>query len=215
MEALTPHQRRVLEALQRFAAEGHAPSLDELTQTLGLRSRGSLHKHIRALEAAGYVKPARGRHRGIRLADGLEASFPAEDEAAATGSWAPDTLPLLGRIAAGQPIEALAHPEPVEVPQALRGQGECYVLEVKGDSMQNAGILDGDWVVIESRSHASNGDVVVALINGEEATLKRIEQTPNGVLLHAENPAYPPLHLALDQLQIQGVLVGQMRRYSP
>ncbi|WP_019611684.1 transcriptional repressor LexA [Thioalkalivibrio sp. AKL7] len=215
MEALTPHQRRVLEALQRFAAEGHAPSLDELAETLGLSSRGSLHKHIRALEAAGYVKPARGRHRGIRLADGLEGSFPPEDEAAATGSWGPDTLPLLGRIAAGQPIEALAHPEPVEVPQALRGQGECYVLEVKGDSMQDAGILDGDWVVIESRSHASNGDVVVALINGEEATLKRIEQTPDGVLLHAENPAYNPLTVDAEALEIQGVLVGQMRRYAP
>ena len=213
MEALTPHQRRVLEALQQFAAEGHAPSLDELAEALDLRSRGSLHKHIRALEAAGYVQAARGRHRGIRLTpDVLEAL--ATDPGAASEERSSTTLPLLGRIAAGQPIEAMENPEPVEVPQGLRGKGECYVLEVKGDSMQDAGILDGDWVVIESRSHAQNGEIVVALIDSEHATLKRIEQTPNGVLLHAENPAYPPLHVALEQLQIQGVLVGQMRRYS-
>ncbi|WP_024327465.1 transcriptional repressor LexA [Thioalkalivibrio sp. AKL19] len=213
MEALTPHQRRVLEALQRLAAEGHAPSLDELAQALGLRSRGSLHKHIRALEAAGYVKPAQGRHRGIRLADDVLDS-PVAEGTTGPGSWGSKTLPLLGRIAAGQPIEALARPEPVEVPPALRGHGECYVLEVKGDSMQNAGILDGDWVMIESRSHARNGEIVVALIDGEEATLKRIEQTPEQVLLHAANPAYPPLTLVPEQLQIQGVLVGLMRRYS-
>ncbi|WP_018877713.1 transcriptional repressor LexA [Thioalkalivibrio sp. ALE28] len=213
MEALTPHQRRVLEALQRFAAEGHAPSLDELAETLGLRSRGSLHKHIRALEAAGYVKPAQGRHRGIRLADDVLDS-PVAEGMTGPGSWGSGTLPLLGRIAAGQPIEALAHPEPVEVPPALRGHGECYVLEVKGDSMQDAGILDGDWVVIESRSHARNGEIVVALIDDGDATLKRIEQTPDGVLLHAANPAYAPLLVAPDQVRIQGVLVGQMRRYS-
>ncbi|WP_018948483.1 transcriptional repressor LexA [Thioalkalivibrio sp. ALMg11] len=213
MEALTPHQRRVLESLQRFAAEGHAPSLDELAQALGLRSRGSLHKHIRALEAAGYVQATRGRHRGVRLADDVLDSSVAEGTTG-PGSWGSSTLPLLGRIAAGQPIEALAHPEPVEVPPALRGHGECYVLEVKGDSMQDAGILDGDWVVIESRNHARNGEIVVALINGEDVTLKRIEQTPSGVRLHSENPAYPSIHVAKTQLQIQGVLVGQMRRYQ-
>ena len=212
MEALTPHQRRVLEALQRFADEGHAPSLDELAQALGLRSRGSLHKHIRALEAAGYVQATRGRHRGVRLADDVLDS-PVAGGTTGPGSWGSSTLPLLGRIAAGQPIEALTHPEPVEVPPALRGHGECYVLEVKGDSMQDAGILNGDWVVIESRSHARNGEIVVALIDGEEATLKRIEQTPKGILLHAENQAYAPLLVASDQLRIQGVLVGQMRRY--
>lgn len=212
MEALTPHQRRALDALQHFAAEGHAPSLDELAQALGLRSRGSLHKHIRALETAGYVQAARGRHRGIRLTDdalGPSIVEPApESEASSSG-----TLPLLGRIAAGQPIEALENPEPVEVPLALRGNGEYYVLEVKGDSMQDAGILDGDWVVIESRSHARNGEIVVALLDREDATLKRIEQTPHGVILHAANPDYPPLHVAPERVTLQGVVVGQMRRY--
>ncbi|WP_018880681.1 transcriptional repressor LexA [Thioalkalivibrio sp. ALE30] len=215
MEALTPHQRSVLEALQRFAAEGHAPSLEELAQALGLRSRGSLHKHIRALEAAGYVQPARGRHRGIRLANELPALTDTQYPATDGDTWTPNTLPLLGRIAAGQPIDALAHPEPVEVPAHLRGRGECYVLKVKGDSMQDVGILDGDWVVIESRSEARNGEIVVALIDNGVATLKRIEQKPGGVLLHAENPAYTPLFVTPDQLRIQGVLVGQMRRYRP
>lgn len=212
MEALTPHQRRVLEALQRFEAEGHAPSLDELGQALGLRSRGSLHKHIRALEAAGRVQAARGRRRGIRLT--AEVPEPSGVEhAPGSDAWDSNTLPLLGRIAAGQPIQALANPEPLAVPPALRGNGDCYVLEVRGDSMQDAGILDGDWVVIESRGHARNGEIVVALIDGEEATLKRIEQTPQGIFLHAANPAYAPLHVAPERVTLQGVVVGQMRRY--
>lgn len=214
MEALTRHQQKVLAALQAFAEAGRAPSLEELAAELGLRSRGSLHKHVRALEQGGYVLPAEGRHRGIRLTDQGQTTGAAAGSAAASGGPAADTLPLLGRIAAGRPLEAVPDPVPVEVPYALRGRGECYVLEVRGDSLQDAGILDGDWVVIESRSHARNGDIVVALIEGGEATLKRIEQTPDGVWLHAENAAYSPIFVHADCLEIQGVLVGQMRRYT-
>ena len=122
---------------------------------------------------------------------------------------------MLGAIAAGAPIEAIENPEPVEVPDRLRTSGECYVLEVKGDSMIEAGILDGDWVVIEKRSHARDGEIVVALTDGENATLKRIRQLPDRVLLIPENSAMEPIEVAPDQVQIQGVLVGQMRAYQP
>jgi len=175
------------------------PTLDELCQALGLASRGSLHKHISALIDAGLVAPMEGKHRGIVLREEPEA-----DE---------DALPFLGYIAAGRPIEAIENPETIQVPPALHSGGDCYVLEVRGDSLIEDGILDGDWVVIEQRSHARNGEVVVALVENSEATLKRIEQTPGQVVLHPANSTMAPMHYSPDQVQIQGILVGQMRRY--
>ena len=196
--ALTRRQQDIL-ALLRKGRFPQPPTLDELCTALGLSSRGSLHKHIQALIDAGYVAPMDGRQRGVRL---------LEIEANENG----DELPLLGRIAAGRPIEALSGHETIAVPPSLHhGQG-CYVLQVRGDSMIEDGILDGDWVVIEPRSHARNGEVVVALIDGE-ATLKRIEQRPGEVVLHAANRTMAPLRYPPDAVTIQGVLVGQMRRY--
>lgn len=197
---LTRRQQEILEALQTHAAGQHPPpTLDELCHLLGLRSRGSLHKHIKALVAAGRVEPLAGQHRGIRLR-GHHG-----DE---------NSLPLLGKIAAGRPIAALPQPESIEVPAQLRSQRPCYVLQVEGESMREIGILDGDWVVIEQRDHARNGEVVVALINGEEATLKRILQEPGRVLLYPENSAMAAQEYAPDAVRIQGVLVGQMRSYN-
>ena len=120
---------------------------------------------------------------------------------------------LLGYIAAGRPIEAIGQAESIDVPEALHGGRECYVLQVRGDSMIEEGILDGDWVVIERREQARNGEIVVALIDGAEATLKRIEQRPGRVILHPANTALSPQIYAPEQVAIQGVLVGQMRRY--
>jgi repressor LexA len=199
-EALTRRQRSILEYLRATRdARAHPPTLDELCRALGLSSRGSMHKHIQALVAAGYVEPLSGKQRGVRLR--------ARDEAHAA------TLPLLGRIAAGHPIEALENPEDLEVPRKLRGRGRCYVLQVDGDSMIDEGILDGDWVVVEQRDQASNGEIVVALIDGEEATLKRIEQTPDACILHPANSDLAPLRFAPGRVRIQGVVVGQMRAY--
>ncbi len=130
---------------------------------LGLRSRGLLHKHVQALIQAGFVAPIAGQHRGIRLF----ADEPTDDG-----------IPFLGKIAAGRPIEALPQLEQIQVPLHLRTDKPCYVLQVVGDSMREAGILDGDYVVIEQRDHARNGEIVVALVRGEEATLKRILQEP-------------------------------------
>lgn len=196
---LTRRQREILDFLRDNEDDfEHPPTLDELCRLLGLTSRGSLHKHIQALIMAGLVEPLDGRHRGIRL-------VPEE-----LGDQA---VPFLGKIAAGRPIEALPQPEHMEVPPQLRTDRPCYVLQVQGDSMIEAGILSGDYVVIESRNHARNGEIVVALINGEEATLKRIVQKPGMVLLYPENSNMDPIRIQPDKVEIQGVLVGQMRSY--
>ena len=196
---LTRRQQDVLDFLREQHRLGEpAPTLDGICEALGLSSRGSLHKQIQVLIEAGLVEPMDGR-RGVHLA---APALPSEDE-----------LPLLGTIAAGRPIEAVPVPETISVPPYLRSGGDCYVLEVRGDSMIEDGILDGDWVVIEQRAHARNGETVVALVRGEEATLKRIEQRPGRVILHPANSAMAPMVYSPDEVQIQGVLVGQMRRY--
>ena len=158
-----------------------------------------MHKHVQALVAAGLVEPLGGQQRGIRLT--------------AQASTQEDGLPLLGRIAAGRPIEAIEDSERIDVPAWLRGRGDCYVLKVTGDSMIDDGILDGDWVVIESRSHARNGEVVVALIDDTEATLKRIQQRRDACVLIPANPALEPMTYHPDRIRIQGVVVAQMRSY--
>ena len=196
---LTRRQQQILEFLRESAGQfEHPPTLDELCALLGLRSRGSLHKHIQALIQAGFVEPMAGQHRGICLI----TDEPTEDG-----------LPLLGRIAAGRPIEALPQPEQIQVPAHLRTDKPCYVLQVVGDSMREAGILDGDYVVIEQRDHARNGEIVVALIRGEEVTLKRILHEPGRTMLYPENSAMEAMEFQPDEVQIQGVLVGQMRSY--
>ena len=173
--ALTRMQRAVLEHLREWRREQpQPPTLDELCRSMGLKSRGSFHKHVAELISAGLVEPMDRRRRGVRL---TESEIDGER-----------ALPLLGTVAAGRPIEALEVPESLEVPEALRGRGECFVLRVKVDSMVDAGILDGDWVVVESRTSARNGEMVVALIDGEEVTLKRIEQTPGRCTLLPANP---------------------------
>jgi len=199
-QALTRRQQAILDYLrQSQLRQTHPPTLDELCSALGLRSRGSMHKHVTALVHAGYVEPLSGKQRGVRLSEAKEDD--------------PSTLPLLGRIAAGRPIEAVQDSQELEVPRQLRGKGRCYVLQVRGDSMIDDGILDGDWVVIEQRDYARDGEIVVALIDGEDATLKRIEQRPDVCILHPANSDLEPQHYAPGRVNIQGVVVGQMRAY--
>ena len=200
---LTRRQQEIFDYLRAHLDDfPHPPTLDELCDALGLSSRGSLHKQIQALIEAGLVEPMNNLRRGIRLAE-------AEPDMAVDA----DALPLYGYIAAGRPIEAIRNPEMIEVPPQLRTPNPCYVLEVRGDSMIEDGILDGDWVVIEHRDHARNGEVVVALVDGEEATLKRLEKRSNEVVLHPANSSLSAMHFSPERVQIQGVLVGQMRRY--
>ena len=200
---LTRRQQEIyeylLENLHKFP---RPPTLDELCSALGLSSRGSLHKQLQALIEAGLIEPMHNKRRGVRLTRAPQQAEREEKE-----------LPLYGRIAAGQPIEAIADQQTIAVPPLLCTEKPCYVLEVKGDSMIDEGILDGDWVIIEQRDHARNGEIVVALVDGEEATLKRIEQMPGKVVLHPANSTMEPMTYLPDQVQIQGVLVGQMRRY--
>ena len=201
--SLTRRQQEIFEYLREHLDDfPHPPTLDELCEALGLSSRGSLHKQIQALIEAGLVEPMNNLRRGIRLVDD-EPGGVAEGEG----------LPLYGYIAAGRPIEAISNPETIDVPPQLRTAKRCYVLEVRGDSMIDEGILDGDWVVIEHRDQARNGEIVVALVDGEEATLKRLEQKAGEVVLHPANERLEPMHFSPDRIRIQGVLVGQMRRY--
>ncbi len=196
---LTRRQKEVLDFLRDNAYSfEHPPTLGELCRMLGLSSRGSLHKHIQVLVEGGFVEPLGGNHRGIRLVP----ESPRDRG-----------IPFLGKIAAGRPISAIPLPEYMEIPPLLRTHRPCYVLQVEGDSMIEAGILDGDYVVIEQRNQAINGDVVVALIHGEETTLKRIVQEPGKVILYPENSGMDPIEVRSDDIEIQGVLVGQMRSY--
>ncbi|MFM1891079.1 MAG: hypothetical protein RLZ44_156 [Pseudomonadota bacterium] len=210
---LTRRQQEIYDYLREHLDDfPHPPTLDELCQALGLSSRGSLHKQIQALIEAGLVEPMHNLRRGIRLVDEDAASVGAAVGAADAASDE-DELPLYGRIAAGRPIEAIANPETIRVPSQLRTNQPCYVLEVKGDSMVEEGILDGDWVVIEQRQQARNGEIVVALVDGEEATLKRFELDRGRVVLHPANSTLQPMIYRPERIQIQGILVGQMRRY--
>ncbi len=197
---LTRRQHELLDYLRRRRQQGLLPpSLTEICRDLGLASRGSLHKQVVALVKAGLVEPMLGKQRGVRLVG--EAS---NDDG---------RVPLLGAIAAGRPIEAVLRQESVEVPPWMTRGLRCYALRVKGDSMRDAGILDGDVVLVEPRTEARNGETVVALIDNEEATLKRIEQRPGEILLFPENSAHTVQRYAPDRVQVQGVAMGVLRRY--
>jgi repressor LexA len=205
MGVLTRRQREIFNFLRdNYASFACPPSLDELCAMLGMASRGSLYKHIMALIDAGLVEPFTGNKQGgVRLT----AQAQGDDLMAEQG------LPFVGYIAAGKPIEALETVGYMTVPDALKSDKPCYVLQVKGDSMIEAGIFNGDWVVIEQRGYASNGEIVVALIDSSEATLKYIEQKAGQVLLLPANASMAALSYRPEQVEIQGVLVGQMRSY--
>ena len=208
-DRLTGRQRDVLAQLEaHWRREGPAPTLDEICRAMGLRSRGSLHKHVDRLVAAGLVERPQGSKRGLQPGPALVHP--------AVGHEPPilPALPCLGRIAAGAPLEVFDVPDQLDVPAFLRSPGECFVLRVKGDSMIDDGIHDGDWLVIERRDCARDGEIVVALVDGNEATLKRIEQTADACVLHPANADMAPMRYAPDRVQIQGILVGQMRRYG-
>jgi repressor LexA len=205
MEALTRRQREIFDFLRdNYESFSHPPTLEELCAALGVASRGSLYKHVMALIAAGLVEPFAGnKQSGIRLSAKAQRDYTACEH----------SLPFVGKIAAGRPIEALENVNYMAVPEMLKSDKPCYVLQVQGDSMVEAGIFDGDWVIIEQRSYASNGEIVVALIEKSEATLKYIEQSPGTVRLIPANASMSDMTYRPEQVDIQGVLVGQMRSY--
>lgn len=206
MNTLTRRQREIFDFLRNNLNDfAYPPTLDELCKALGMASRGSLYKHILTLIEAGLVEPfAQNKQGGIRLTQRAQQNGnDCKDE----------QLPLVGRIAAGRPIEAVETVSYMTVPDELKSDKPCYILQIKGDSMIEAGIFDGDWVIIEQRNYANNGEIVVALIEQSEATLKFIEQTPEKILLIPANANMTAMSFRPEQVEIQGVLVGQMRSY--
>jgi repressor LexA len=198
---VTPRQRAAYDFITAFSErKGYAPSYDEIRRHLGLASLNGVAKLITQLRRRGYLAPAPRNARRW-----LAAPSPRADRA---------MLPLLGTIAAGQPIEAIETPEEIEVPSFLLGAGERYSLRVRGDSMVEDGIHDGDVIVVRGAQRAENGDTVVAVIDGD-ATLKRFHRSGRWVELRPANAALKPIRLPAERVEIRGVLVGLLRRYGP
>jgi repressor LexA len=218
---LTAKQRELLMFIRdRLDENGISPSFDEMREALDLKSKSGVHRLISALEERGFIRRLPNRARALEVVKlpetrGAETAQAPAQLRPAVPSAANDTLeiPLHGRIAAGTPIEALQGTESFAVPAALLGPGEHYALEVSGDSMVDEGILDGDFALIRKVDVAREGEIVVALINSEEATLKTFRREGNMIRLDPANRNYEPQRYRPDQVAIQGRLAGLIRRY--
>lgn len=236
---LTRKQHELLMFIhERIKEDGVSPSFDEMKEALDLRSKSGIHRLITALEERGFIRRLPHRARALEILKLPEAASPSlatsrskgfspsiiegsrgktstsRDLAPARADNDTMTLSVMGRIAAGTPIEALQEEShQVSVPLNLLGSGEHYALEVKGDSMIDAGILDGDTVLIQRCDTADNGDIVVALVDGYEATLKRLRRKGDSIALEAANAAYETRIFGPDRVRVQGKLVGLLRRY--
>jgi repressor LexA len=218
---LTAKQRDLLIFIhQRLGESGISPSFDEMREALDLKSKSGVHRLISALEERGFIRRLPNRARALEVIKMPDTAAPAASATVvplrpAMPPAANDTidLPLHGRIAAGTPIEALQGTETFPVPAALLGPGEHYALEVSGDSMVEEGILDGDFALIRKVDTARDGEIVVALVNEEEATLKTFRREGNMIRLDPANRHYEPQRYRPDQVQIQGRLAGLIRRY--
>ncbi len=196
---LTTQQKRVLDFIRAFIRRhGHSPSLREIGEGIDIQSRGAVHRHVQTLIDRGVLKRTRSGWRTLELVETDETS---------------SSLPLLGKIAAGRPIEAIPGHDEINIAEMLLGE-ERYVLQIEGDSMIDAGILDGDLVVVQHTDTANDGEIVVALIDDQEATLKRLfHLSGRRIKLVAENQQLSPLIYPADRVRIQGVLTGQLRSY--
>jgi repressor LexA len=198
---LTKRQREILDYLQDFIQQhGYAPSLEEIGRRFGLSSLATVHKHLTNLQEKGFIKRSWNRSRSVEM-------IPT-----ASGGRSVD-LPLLGYVAAGAPIEAIASTETIAVPEEMVGRRDTYVLRVRGNSMIDEQICDGDFVIIEDRKSAQNGETVVALLGGADVTLKKLFRENGRVRLQPANPTMQPIFVDPDQIQVQGVVVGVMRKY--
>lgn len=233
---LTKKQLDLLDFINtRVQRDGVPPSFDEMKEALDLRSKSGIHRLITALEERGFIRRLAHRARALEIVklpdamlnqQGRKPGFaPRVVEGGRPVAPPPRTaiqvdvagvldLPVMGRIAAGVPIAAISEvSHHVSVPQSMVGQGDHYALEVRGDSMIGAGINDGDIVVVRETSHADNGDIVVALVEEQEATLKRFRRQNGMIALEAANPAYETRVYRDDQVRVQGRLVGLIRTY--
>ena len=215
---LTAKQRELLLFIdQRLKQDGISPSFDEMREALELKSKSGVHRLISALEERGFIRRLPNRARALEVVKLPEVQQSAKvvQLRPAAPAAANDTLeiPLHGRIAAGTPIEALQGTENFAVPAALLGPGEHYALEVSGDSMVDEGILDGDFALIRKVDSARDGEIVVALIDNEEATLKTYRREGRMIRLDPANSRYEPQRYEEDRVSIQGRLAGLIRRY--
>jgi repressor LexA len=197
---LTLAEQRVLDFFRDYSKrEGHPPLLKEIGAALGIKSKGTLHRYVRSLIEKGFLQEGQGGWRGI---------------ACCTLEVRPFVYPLLGRIAAGWPIEAIPGQDEIDLTSLLKGP-DIYALKVAGDSMMAAGICDGDVVFLRRQDTAEDGDIVCALIHGEEATLKRFRRAKQGqVLLIPEHPDMRPMRYDAERVAIQGVLIAKFRFYG-
>jgi len=239
---LTRKQHELLMFIhERMKEAGIPPSFDEMKDALDLKSKSGIHRLITALEERGFIRRLPNRARALevtRLPDSMNpslggrkakfepsviegtlgrvASVPARSGGAPVDREAgrPVSIPVMGRIAAGTPIEAIqTHSHTIMVPPEMLGGGEHFALEVRGDSMIEAGILDGDTVLIRRQDSAGTGEIIVALVDDEEATLKRLRKRGNAIALEAANPAYETRIFPPNRVKVQGRLVGLLRKY--
>ena len=202
MQPLTKRQREILDYLNEFIQQhGYAPSLEEIGRRFGLSSLATVHKHLTNLQEKGIIKRVWNRSRALEL-------VPTELAVRAV------ELPLLGRVAAGTPIEAVQGSETIFVPEDMVGRRETYVLQVKGESMIDEQIRDGDYVIVENRKTARDGEMVIALLEGDNVTLKKLYREGGGkVRLQPANARLKPIFVDQDRLRIQGVVIGVLRKY--
>lgn len=193
-------QQRTLDYIrQHWIVHGHSPSLMEIAEGLGITARSAVHSYVQGLIKAGYLVQTPGRKRGLRLADAAESRAL--------------TLPLLGRIAAGKPVEAIRGEDTIDLAAFVMGSNR-YALRVKGDSMIEDGILSGDTVIVEARDSAHDGEMVVALIDNAESTLKRLKRRKDGsIQLTPANATIAPMIYSAERVRIQGVVVAVLRSY--
>lgn len=233
---LTRKQHELLMFIhERMKESGIPPSFDEMKDALDLASKSGIHRLITALEERGFIRRLPNRARAlevVKLPDSMNPSLGGrrarfepsviEGNLGKVGAPPPRgedyarpvSVPVMGRIAAGTPIEAIqSHSHTIAVPPEMLGAGEHFALEVRGDSMIDAGIFDGDTVLIKKQESASTGEIVVALVDDEEATLKRLRRKGNTVALEAANPAYETRIFPPDRVKVQGRLVGLLRKY--
>jgi repressor LexA len=199
---LTRRQREILDFLDGYIdREGYAPTIEEIADHFSLRSLATVHKHLANLQDKGLIRRVWNRSRALELVP-TDVTVQAIE------------LPLLGRVAAGSPIEAVEASETIFVPQDMVGRRETYVLQVKGDSMIDEQIRDGDYVIVENRTAANDGEMVIALLDGESVTLKKLYREGGGrVRLQPANARLEPMVVDQDRLRIQGVVIGVLRKY--
>ena len=201
MLPLTKRQREILDYLNEFIQQhGYAPSLEEVGRRFGLSSLATVHKHLTNLQEKGFIKRTWNRSRSVELLQSRAAGRAVD-------------LPLLGYVAAGAPIEAIATAESIAVPETLVGKRDTYVLRVRGESMIDEQIRDGDYVIVEDRKTAENGEMVIALLGNSDVTLKKFYRENGQIRLQPANPAMQALVVPADQVRVQGVVIGVMRKY--